>query len=230
MQAGHIDDLVNAHKGELVFVLGNSDSLNELDMSLMSKFTTIGVQRILETYEPNYAFIVDQSVIRDEYERMNDVCDRIPIILYPYHMSSKMRKLYDGPWISSGPMSHNVDREKKTGPIHIPPSGDSGYEATQLAYRMGASTIALAGIDLHWPRGKNTHSYGDGKARGAKLRMPKEKTEAFRQLKQIYKRRGVGLVSVSPWQTPLRTALGYTPLPDLIAKWQNQKSTQSDAQ
>lgn len=216
MNTGRIDDLVDAHQNELVFVLGNSASLNELDLSLLSGYTTIGVQRILEVYEPTYVFIVDQSVIRDQYERMNAVSGRIPLILYPNHMGSKMRKLYGGEWISSGPMTHNADREKKHGPIHIPPSGDSGYEATQVAYRMGARTIALAGIDLHWPRGKETHCYGDGAARGAKLRLAKEKTESFRQLKQIYKRRGVGLVSVSPWQTPLRDAIGYTPLPTLI--------------
>ena len=229
METGSIDDYVDAHKNELVFVLGNSSSLNELDLSLLSEFTSIGVQRILETYEPSYAFIVDQSVIRDQCHRMNAVSGRIPIILYPYHVSSSMRKLYTGPWISSGKMAHNGDREAKTGPIHIPPSGDSGYEATQVAYRMGATTIALAGIDLHWPKGKQTHSYGSGKERGAKLRTPKEKTECFRELKRIYKRRGVGLVSVSPWKTPLRDALGYTPLPTLIAQWQNQQLTQSDA-
>ncbi len=216
MNAGHIDNLVDTHKGELIFVLGNSASLNELDLSLLTEYTTIGVQRILQTYEPNYVFIVDQSVIWDEYERMTAVCSRIPIILYPNHMGSKMRGLYRGPWISSGPMSHSADRSVKRGPIHLPTSGDSGYEATQIAYRFGARTIVLAGLDLYWPRGKKTHSFGNGAASGCKLRMAKEKVECFRQLKQIYKREGIRLVSVSPWQTPLRDALGYTPLPDLI--------------
>jgi len=97
----------------------------------------------------------------------------------------------------------------------MPPCGGSGYEAACIAYRMGAKTIAMIGEDLYWPKGK-THCFGSGKSRGCKLGDSKKKLESFRELKQIYKRRGVGLVSVSPWKTPLRDALGYIPLPTLI--------------
>lgn len=229
MESGHIDDFVDIHKDELIFVLGNSSSLNELDLSLLTGFTTIGVQRILETYEPSYVFIVDSKVIEDQYERMNAVSGRIPLILFPWKMGSKMRKLYPGPWISSGDIHPRAKPDAKHGPIAMPPCGGSGYEATCIAYRMGAKMIALAGEDLQWRSGKDTHCFGSGKARGCKLGNAKQKVEYFRELKQIYKRRGVGLVSVSPWQTPLRTALGYTPLPDLIAQWQSQKSIRSVA-
>lgn len=229
METGHLDNYVDVHKGELIFVLGNSSSLNELDLSLLTEFTTIGVQRILETYEPSYVFIVDNKVIEDQYEYMNAVSGRIPLILFPWKMGSKMRALYPGPWISSGNIHPSGNPESKTGTLAMPPCGGSGYEAACIAYRMGAKTIAMAGEDLHWPRRKDTHSFGSGKARACKLGNSKQKVEYFRKLKQIYKRRGVGLVSVSPWQTPLRDALGYTPLPDLIDQWQSQQLIQSGA-
>lgn len=205
-----------AHRDETIIVLGNSASLRGMDHAIFDEFTTIGVNRILRTYEPVYLFVVDQSVIRDEFERMNE-SDCIKLI-WPNAMSSKMKKLYRGPWISTGPMVGEKcggDPTSTDGPLCIPPAGNSSYEAAHLAMRMGASRIAFAGVDMYWPPGKDTHFFGSGHKAGCKLPKADENIEAFARMKQLYSHIGVEMCSVSPWDTPFRRRMGYVPLEEL---------------
>jgi len=204
-----IETLRDKHQGETIIVIGNSSSLNKMDMGIWDGYTTIGTNRLLRTYEPTYLLVVDKSVLRDEHERMMAAQDRVTYLLYPGMMGSEGRQMYPGPWLDTGPMIGGADPTSKTGPIDIGRVGNSGYEATQIAFRMGARRILLAGIDLFWPTSGKTHSFGSGKEAGCRLHKPDEITEDFATLKQLYAHCGVELTSISPWSTPLRRRLGF---------------------
>ena len=201
------------HEGETIIVIGNSSSLLENDMDEFDGYTTIGVNRILQTYEPTYLFVVDRSVMESEHARMME-SPSIKLI-YPGAMSSRYRKLYTKAWTSLPHMDQRSATTAKTGNIHIPDGGNSGYEAIQMAYRMGASRIALAGIDMYWPPRKHSHFFGDGHAAGCRMPLVEKKIEAFKSLKQDYIDVGVELFSISPWKTEFRDKMGYVPQADL---------------
>jgi len=206
--------LYGRHAGETIIVVGNSSSLNEQNLDLMDAFTTLGLNRILAFYEPTYYMAVDQSVMRDEHERINETT--ATRLFYHGLMNSKNRILCPGPWVSTGPMTGQADPRAKTGPIHIcRGGGNSAYEAVQIAMRMGAVRIALAGVDMYWPPGHPSHCFGSGAAVGCKLPYPDKKIEDFALLKKQYARGGIEMCSVSPWDTPFRKVMGYTPLEDL---------------
>ena len=114
-----------------------------------------------------------------------------------------------GDWYNTGMMRGDSDPTSKTGPISIGQRGNSAYEATQIAYRMGARRILLAGVDLHWPSKGDTHSFGNGKALGCKLRDPELIVEDFSKLRDNLALGRIELTSISPWDTPLRRRLGY---------------------
>uniref|UniRef100_A0A6H1ZH76 Uncharacterized protein n=2 Tax=viral metagenome TaxID=1070528 RepID=A0A6H1ZH76_9ZZZZ len=209
-----LDVVYGKHEGDTVVILGNSSSLNAMDLTPLRDYVTIGVNRILRIFDPTYLFIVDESVMRDEFKRIPPYLEAGGLLmLYPGLMNSKVRaKYYNGPWISTGPMSSQCDPCAKDGYIHICRGGNSAYEAAQVAYRMGASHIILAGVDMFWPCSEQSHFFGNGSALGCKLPRPDWKVEDFRHLKELYHSLGTGITSCSPWDTPFRRAMGYTPL------------------
>ena len=204
-----LSKLIGRHDGETIIVIGNSRSLNEMDMGVMDDYTTIGVNRLLRTYTPNYLLVVDKSVIRDEHENMCEFQDDCEMLIFPGVMSSVALSWYPGDWWNTGPMTGNADPVSKTGPIHIGQRGNSAYEATQIAYRMGAKRILLAGVDLHWPTSGDTHSFGNGKSLGCKLRDPDLIIDDFCSLRDQLALKKVELTSISPWNTAFRKRLGY---------------------
>jgi len=201
------------HKDETIIVLGNSASLNGMDLDEFDCFTTLGVNRILRMYEPTYVMVVDHSVIRAEAKRLSKF--EGDVLIFPGSMSSAMKSLYKGPWISTGLMTSNADPCAKKGPLQIPQRGNSAYEAAQIAMRMGASRIALAGVDLYWPPGKDTHFFGSGKKEGCSLCMEENLISDFANLKKSYGYMGIEIVSISPWKTPFRDRIGYIPIEEL---------------
>jgi hypothetical protein len=207
------------HENETILIIGNSASLNGMDFDEFDCFTSIGLNRILRVYEPTYLMVVDGSVIKAEHKRMKKF--EGPILIYPGNMGSASKRFYDGPWISTGAMTSDCDPTAKKGPIHICRRGNSAYEATQIAMRMGASRIALAGVDLYWPPGRDTHFFGSGRDEGCSMFKEDLIIEDFHKLKKMYGYMGVELTSVSPWETPLRERLGYTPIEELSNLPQN---------
>ncbi len=202
------------HRGKLVFILGNSASLNELDLNLLKPHVSIGVNRILRTFTPTYLFVVDRSVIKDEHKRMmKSKCDKI---IFRLAMDGQCRGLYPGPYIEIEQMSNAGKPTTLQGPIHICRGGNSGYEACHVAYRMGAACIALAGMDMYWPKKGKSHFFGPGRAAGCSLHNPAEKVEDFRYMKHLYRKHGVEMVSVSPWRTHFRHVMEFMPLEKLV--------------
>ncbi len=198
------------HPGETIIIVGNSASLNEMDIKKFDQYTTIGLNRILRLYEPDYLMIVDQSCMRDEMERVNAFYGHGTVLLYPGVMNSSLRAKYKGEFVSTGDMNGAADPTSKKGPIHICRGGNTAYEATQIAYRMGATRILLAGIDMYWPPGKASHFFGDGMKAGCKMMVPEWKIEDFAALKKLYASVGIEVTSLSPWKTKFRERMGFT--------------------
>lgn len=209
-----IDPLYGKHAGQPIFVLGNSYSLKEMDLTPLKDYVTIGVNRILSTFTPTYLFVVDRMVIHDEWQRMNAAVGKVQILLFPSALSCAARGLYKGAYIEIPPITCKVDPRTKTGPISIGRVGNTSYEAAQVAYRMGASEIIFAGLDLSYQPFKPTHCVGFTPS-CAKMRDPARQVEQFGELKNLYKGCGVEVFSCSPWKTKLRKVLGYVPLPEL---------------
>ena len=211
-----IESLGGKHRGETVVVIGNSSSLSEMDLSILDGYTTLGVNRLLRVYEPNYLLVVDKSVLRDECERMKQFQDRVTYLIYPGTMGSDGLRMYDGPWIDTGPMVGDKDPTATSGPIDIGKVGNSGYEACQIAFRMGAARILIAGIDLFWPSTADTHCFGSGHEAGCRLHKPEVICESFGEMKRLYAQCGVELLSISPWDTPLRRRVGHLDVNSLL--------------
>lgn len=206
------DQYVNAHPGSTIIVIGNSASLKAMNLGLFDYFITIGVNRLLRLYRPTYLYTGDKSVTRAEIERMAAYVDTVRLIFAGGAVDAGARRELDGRYVYAGDMKGGADPARKRGPIDIGPVGNSGYQATQMAYRMGATTILLAGIDLFWPKCADSHFFGKGQNEKCRLRKPDEIRTAFAHLKDLYSQKGVSLASVSPWKTPLRRSLGYIPL------------------
>lgn len=199
--------------------MGNSDSLSDMpELREVLKFTTIGVNRILETLPTvTYFMAVDETVLKDEHEKINRASrEGTVVILYPSALTGKTAPNMDCDYLEMDWMSPDADVAAKEGPMCIPAGGNTGFYAAQLAYRVGAKTIAMAGIDLWWPPGRRSHACGHGKDLGCKLGPVDEKIAAFAAMSRRYKEFGVTLTSVSPWRTRLRKAVGYTPMSEVL--------------
>lgn len=214
-----LSELYGAHRGETVLVLGNSDSLRGMDAMMWDGFPTIGINRILRVYEPTYMTVMDQSVMKDEHERMMASRARVKYLIYPGVMNSICRKLYSGEYYETEAMNNVCDPTQKRGSLRICTSGNSAYYCIQIAWRMGAKTILLAGVDLYWPPGKQSHFFGSGTDWGCRLAKPAEICDDFVRLADALRTYGVETYSVSPWDTPLRERLGYIPMEDAVERY-----------
>lgn len=220
LEAVPLHALNGRHRGELIFVIGNSASLLDMDWKLMLPYTTIGVNRILELMDPTYLLVVDKAVMREQWERMQKA--RCQKIIYNGAFEVDFRFRYQGPYYSTGMMTSHAPLLGLKGDLHLCPAGNTAYEAVQIAYRMGAREIALAGVDLYWPpapkRGKpaKTHFFGDGKGRKCHNHMPVERARAFQKLGKALDSVGVRMYSVSVWKTYLRKLVGYKPIHEAV--------------
>lgn len=66
-------------------------------------------------------------------------------------------------------------------PQYVVTGGNSGYQAINLAYHLGAQRIILIGFDMHWHSGK-AHWFGDH-PKGLNNVEPNRYVEAFRTIK-----------------------------------------------
>lgn len=213
------ESVYGRHAGETIIVIGNSASLSGMDLQVFDGYTTIGLNRLLRVYRPIYLMVVDQSVLRAEHARMSEASGDVQMLIYPLAMTSTMLRLYAGPWISTGPMNSTCDPTALRGPIHICTRGNSAYEAVQIAYRMGAKRILLAGVDMYWPPGKDSHFFGSGAKEGCTLMQEDAIRKDFLRLKGLYAALGVEMCSISPWKTRFRDMMGYIDPATLADSW-----------
>ena len=162
-------ELKGALKGRPCIIFGNSSSLNGMDMKKMRSFATIGCNRILRLFEPDYYICVDRG---------------------PYSQDIKLIEKYNGARVLSSTIySDKLVRRvplqpmpefdfytfKFGGRLTVQPdwtkpiSGASNisWPMFQLAVMLGANPIGIAGIDFTWRSKADSHFFGDGGKEGA---------------------------------------------------------------
>ena len=133
------------HNGETIVILGTGPSIYDVDFSLLEGVTTIGVNKILFGFDPDYLVWLDRNGIHglediSAESKAEKYCssrawnksggkDVIPFERYnprdgqPFLTSDFKRGLYHGP--------------------------SSIFAAINLAYIFGAERVILLGVDLH---------------------------------------------------------------------------------
>lgn len=136
------------------FIIGTGPSIHDeqIDLSILSDYCTIGINRAIYYLDPTILFWQDPSFLMSEKELIiesqalkycRDVAD--PTAQYfNYHLHATANKYVKKTHTLSG-------------------RGSSGPMACQLAYALGCSPVVLVGLDGHLGRDGRTDSYGCNK-------------------------------------------------------------------
>ena len=209
-----IDVLRNTRSG-LVYVLGNSWSLNQTPAQpLCSQFPTLGINRVLRTHSQVEMLILsDSDVLREELPRILQgrprllLCDKLAgvwmargggkgIEAYTWHVNQ--------PHVRKGMPS----RRRPPQPCHFARTGNTGTYAMEAAALMGFKEIRLLGIDFSF-NGPQTHSWGNqtkhkgGATPRRRAKLIERDVRGFREVYNSLTSRGVRIVNESPEAGPL---------------------------
>lgn len=211
------DFLSNVHSGETLFVLGNSYSLEQMELTPLLDRITIGVNRILrhplcqDNLFPTYLLLVDAPVVVVEQERLLNY--EGTVVAYRgidglLERSSVEHLGFD--------LSPKAEWDSMSGPMKL--SCNTAIYAVQLARRMGASKIVLLGVDLTGYNRKHSHFFGDGKKEQCRL--------SSESLKKVLDNmgtfvvqcgcEGISVVNVSPIRGPMDTVMPHRPLREVL--------------
>ena len=155
--------------GKKVVVLGNSTALNHVNVELLKKVFTIGVNRICRVFTPDVLLFTDPPILKSEEEYFKKFAG--PILTW---------QSYEKSWIHSNPNLRFFNLtpvteiaawkwpKKKTDPLIR--QGTTPSYCLQLAVLGGAKSVGILGIDFSAPSiaasGK-THFYGNGYQQGS---------------------------------------------------------------
>ncbi|MEK0337396.1 MAG: hypothetical protein QQN41_08185 [Nitrosopumilus sp.] len=147
------------------FILGTGPSIEDIDLSMLNGFYTIGVNRIFLKYDPTCIFWQDISLWNDHARKLDNLeCIKIPAYCSKTHTSLpdhegqyyvKSRTVYVKHSTST---SACVSDDYLTF-IRSKNVSASGIMAVQLAIMLGCSPIVLVGIDGDYS-GNKTNFYG----------------------------------------------------------------------
>lgn len=132
-----------------VFLLGNSPSLRNMDISFLSDYFTIGTNRIFYIFEPTILVWQDMNLWITEKEKIkkNNSIKYIRNGSGGYGDEYKFKLNYAKATV----VSHKLDEMQGR--------GSTGVIAYQLAYALGCSPIFLVGMDCCYD-GAYTDFYG----------------------------------------------------------------------
>lgn len=133
------------HKGERCFLIANGPSLKKIDLRLLQKETTIGMNRIYmlfdETFQTTYCSVINELVI-DEFHQ--DIA-KLPCDIF---VSWKKRQLFTcreaGYFYVYQSLEDKFSTDLTEG---IYGGGTVTYASLQLAYYMGFSEVIIIGLD-----------------------------------------------------------------------------------
>jgi len=156
-------------KGKPCIIFGNSVSLNLMDMEKMRAFATVGCNRILRLFEPDYYICVDRGPYSQDIELIENY-NGARVLSSTIYSDSVVKRVPLQPMPSfdfytfrfGGSDSVQTDWSQ-------PISGASNisWPMFQLAVMLGANPIGIAGIDFDWPSDKESHFFGAGGKVGA---------------------------------------------------------------
>lgn len=173
--------LRNRHKDTPMVCIGNSWSLNLLDMEKVTRFKTIGCNRILRLLQPDYYIVVDRAPYVQDARLIREfkgvrvlsstiydekvVCHRVPLQPVPdfdfYDFRAACTRAPIGNGIRGlGGTRFPIVQLDWSRPVAS--WGNIAGPMFQLAVMMGANPIGICGVDLIWKSKDKSHFFGNG--------------------------------------------------------------------
>ena len=155
-------------EGKSVVVLGNSPALNFVDLELLKKVSTIGVNKICKVFAPDMVIFTDPPILESEQEFWQN---SFKGSLLTWH-NFKKTWVHDAPnarYFNLTPVSQDKhwNWPKKPGDPFIRQGTTTAY-AIQLAVLSRVKTLGILGIDFSAPmmqaHKQDTHFYGSGES------------------------------------------------------------------
>lgn len=220
-----IVSLAGRHTGQDIFVIGTSDSLNELDLSLLKGQVMIGTNDALGAFETRDLGFVPRYLLTTELSATDralvDLVDHPEVTLFTRERIAQVAKEsgFDGKIyvyeVGSNP------RLRMEGPLHN--ANNTAHYAVEIAARMQlpGKRIMLVGVDLRYPtkeeleQGKQNHYWGDGAVDGCRPAFATA-IEQFPLTARQLSLRGFQLITVSPWDGPLTACLPRMELEEVV--------------
>jgi len=144
-----IEKWKNILDGEPVFILGNSPSIGNEDLSVLEDYFTIGINRIYMLFEPTILFWQDKGLYLDGGRERVDQLGCVKVC----REQCDQERRYTNFRVKSGQYAFGKN------PSVLQGHGCSAAIACQMAVAMGCGSIVLLGCDGEYINGK-TDFYG----------------------------------------------------------------------
>ena len=159
-------------------LIADGPSRNSIDLYQVYDIdATVGTHRCLDpgfddAYIPTYMFINDADVMSEQYQAIRAARRAYggPYMVLAEHFRRRTRynKVYaaDTKWFDLDYLNGGKVQFAERGPLNIY-ANNSGVMALQWLYQQGFTNVGIIGMDLYYPKDRDSHGFGDGKARGA---------------------------------------------------------------
>lgn len=228
-----------SHPDEPIILVGNSYSLEGMDLAPLDSHTTIGCNRILrhETIAPTYLMIADREAYCQERDsgRLEEYVKSggrllLSETIFDPKILGRRADMDHSRQLPAQPEPEFDWHSWRVGSWHTKLHYDTLVEQLcscanivgpmiQAAAIMGAKKIAIIGVDLKWPKEGKSHFFGHGKEVGAFEFVSKSTTmHLLRKAKGDLWARGVEVVGCSPVKnTPFAHTFGNEELASCLA-------------
>lgn len=225
--AAELDHILSQPK---IVLVGNSYSLDELDLSLLRDVETLSCNRILlhPTFVPTSLMISDREVYcqeRDSGRLEEYVLNAGTLLLSETIFNPKIRGRRadmshdrqrnaqpepDFDWWAWRVGSWNTKLHFETFKEYLCSCANIVGPMIQAAAIMGVAQIGIVGVDMQWPKDSKSHFFGDGRELGAFPFVSLKMTmNLLSRAKKLLEMRGVRVVSLSPIRaTPFAQVFG----------------------
>jgi len=166
-----------------IFVIASGPSLTQADCDAVARFETLAVSDAYRLIEADYHYACDQAWWN----------------VHLHNVKAERRfTQYGGDderqWAQERGLEAVPSREGLgLGLDHIRTNGNSGAQAINLAYLLGARIIYLLGFDMQWTEGKS-HFFGDHPA-GLRNKNPSVHIPKFTQLAYDLASQGIEVIN-----------------------------------
>jgi len=127
------------------FILGNSPLLPVADLDCLDRCFTVGVNRIVEVYDPTVVMWVDSTVYRAVGKQI-DASAALPVC--DASVYQRQRHIGLRTWTGEGALTH------ETTPTTLCCNGNTGCMAARWALALGCETVYLVGMEARYAGGK----------------------------------------------------------------------------
>lgn len=148
-QQYNVDNWRNALLDVPAFLLGNSPSIDDYDLSVLKNSFTVGINRIFYRFDPTILIWQDSELW---YNHRSDI-ERLKAIKYCRHYADPANRYYHF-------KLNNGDYRLPDSPTKLYGRGSTGPLAFQLAFLLGCNPIILVGMDCKC-RNNKTDFYGN---------------------------------------------------------------------